>query len=79
MEDTALCTDKCAIISRSVQILVEMKLNQKTSANYYQVFIQMYMKLKLPGMVEPGDIMMVGDTFYVGKSSLVQTMKDLLK
>lgn len=69
MEDTALCTDKCAIISRpgAATRMDESKLEdfrEMLSSFYTNVF-----EIEAPGTVEPGDIMMVGDTFYVGKSA----------
>jgi dimethylargininase len=66
VEDTALLTKKCAIISnpgaptRKGEIL-EMKQVLKS---YYSAIE----KIENPGTVEPGDIMMVGDHFYIGLS-----------
>ena len=66
VEDTALLTKKCAIISnpgapsRKGEI-VEIKNILKT---YYSTIE----KIENPGTVEPGDIMMVGDHFYIGLS-----------
>ncbi len=66
VEDTALLTKKCAIIanpgasSRRGEIL-EMK---KILRSYYSTIE----KIEPPATVEPGDIMMVGDHFYVGLS-----------
>lgn len=66
VEDTALLTKKCAIISnpgapsRRGEI-GEMKQVLKT---YYSTIEE----IESPGTVEPGDIMMVGDHFYIGLS-----------
>ena len=66
VEDTALLTKKCAIISNPGAPsrkgeTVEMK---KVLKNYYSTIE----KIEPPGTVEPGDIMMVGDHFYIGLS-----------
>lgn len=66
VEDTALLTQKCAIItnpgakSREGEI-VEME-------NILQKFYTNIEKISSPGTVEAGDIIMVGDHFYVGLS-----------
>ena len=66
VEDTALLTKKCAIISnpgapsRKGEI-AEMK---KVLKSYYSVIE----KIETPGTIEPGDIMMVGNHFYIGLS-----------
>lgn len=66
VEDTALLTKKCAIISnpgaqsRKGEIL-EMK-------NFLKSYYSTIEKIENPGTVEPGDIMMVGDHFYIGLS-----------
>ena len=69
MEDTALCTDKCAIISRPG---ADTRRNETQLEDFRKLLSSFYSnvhEIKAPGMVEPGDIMMVGDTFYVGKSA----------
>lgn len=66
VEDAALVTKNCAIItnpgadSRKGEI-VEMK---KVLENYYTNIEE----VKAPGTVDAGDIMMVGDHFYIGLS-----------
>lgn len=66
VEDTALLTQKCAIISnpgaetRKGEVL-EMKNSLK---NFYSSIEY----IEEPGTAEPGDIMMVGDHFYIGLS-----------
>ena len=69
MEDTALCTDKCAIISRPG---AETRRDETQLEDFRKLLSSFYTnvhEIKAPGLVEPGDIMMVGDTFYVGKSA----------
>jgi dimethylargininase len=66
VEDTALLTKKCAIISnpgadsRKGEVL-QMKNSLKRFYSTIEEIID-------PGTVEPGDIMMVGDHFYIGLS-----------
>ncbi len=69
MEDTALCTDKCAIISRPG---AETRMDESKLEDFREMLSSFYTnvhEIEAPGTVEPGDIMMVGDTFYVGKSA----------
>ena len=66
VEDTALLTKKCAIISnpgapsRKGEI-IDMKQVLKSYFSTIEI-------IEPPGTLEPGDIMMVGDHFYVGLS-----------
>jgi dimethylargininase len=66
VEDTALLTKKCAVIanpgapSRKGEV-VEMK---KILQHYYSTIETIVQ----PGTLEPGDVMMVGDHFYIGLS-----------
>lgn len=66
VEDTALLTKKCAIItnpgasSRKGEV-VEMKRELKRFYSHIE-------GIETPGTVEAGDIMMVGDHFYIGLS-----------
>ncbi len=66
VEDTALLTKKCAIISnpgaptRKGEI-IEIK---QTLKNHYSTIEQ----IEEPGTLEPGDIMMVNEHFYIGLS-----------
>ncbi|MGX7349953.1 dimethylarginine dimethylaminohydrolase family protein [Dolosicoccus paucivorans] len=68
MEDTALCTDKCVIISRPGTDTRMKETQLEDFRNMIQSFYTNVHEIKAPGTVEPGDIMMVGDTFYVGRS-----------
>ncbi|SCL86027.1 dimethylarginine dimethylaminohydrolase family protein [Sporanaerobacter sp. PP17-6a] len=72
VEDVALCTKKCAIITRPGALSrrgeeVEMK-------EVLKKFYSDIEEIKEPGTVEAGDIMMVGDHFYIGLSA--RTNKD---
>ena len=66
VEDTALLTPHCAIItnpgalSRRGEIIGIKKVIKKYYTNIYEIH--------LPGTVEAGDIMMVGSHFYIGLS-----------
>ncbi|MCB0744518.1 MAG: N(G),N(G)-dimethylarginine dimethylaminohydrolase [Ignavibacteriae bacterium] len=72
VEDTALLTKKCAIISNpgAPTRKGEIKEMKQVLKSYYSKIE----KIKNPGTVEPGDIMMVGDHFYIGLSE--RTNKD---
>ena len=66
VEDTALLTHKCAIVtnpgalSRRGEVVEIKKVLKEHYCNIEEVH--------LPGMVEAGDIMMVGSDFYIGLS-----------
>lgn len=67
VEDTALLTSKCAIIANSGEPsrkgeVVDMKNVLK---NHYSVIEE----IKEPGTMEPGDVMMAGDHFFIGISN----------
>lgn len=69
MEDVALCTKHCVIISRP-----GAKSRQKESEleDFRKVLEKFYKNIeyiKEPGTLEPGDIAMVGDHFYIGISA----------
>ncbi|MCB0749674.1 MAG: N(G),N(G)-dimethylarginine dimethylaminohydrolase, partial [Ignavibacteriae bacterium] len=66
VEDTALLTKKCAIISNpgAPSRKGEIKEMKQVLKSYYSTIE----KIESPGTVEPGDIMMVGDHFYIGLS-----------
>ena len=66
VEDTALLTKKCAIISNpgAPTRKGEIKEMKQVLKSYYSTIE----KVESPGTVEPGDIMMVGDHFYIGLS-----------
>lgn len=85
MEDTALCTDKCAIISRPG---AETRRNETQLEDFRKMLKGFYgntlHEIKAPATVEPGDIMMVGDTFYIGKTARTndegfRQMKEILE
>lgn len=66
IEDTALLTKKCAIISNPGAPTRKGEIREM-----YQILKHHYSeitKIEDPGTVEPGDIMMVGDHFYIGLS-----------
>jgi dimethylargininase len=67
VEDVALCTRKCAIITSPGAVTrrgeqVEMK-------EVLKKFYKNIECIELPGTIEAGDIMMVGDHFYIGQSA----------
>lgn len=69
VEDVALCTKKCAIITRpgamsrrGESVLPDMK-------EALEKFFTNIESITEPGTVEAGDIMMVGDHFYIGESA----------
>ncbi len=66
VEDTALLTKKCAIISNpgAPSRKGEIQEMKNVLKSYYSTIE----KIENPGTVEPGDIMMVGDHFYIGLS-----------
>jgi dimethylargininase len=66
IEDVALCTKACAVITRPG---AESRRGETEKMN--QVLPKYYEKIEIisyPGTVEAGDIMMVGDHFYIGIS-----------
>lgn len=69
VEDTALVTSKCAIIDRpgAETRREEAKYMVDTLRKFYPEDKIEY--IKAPGTLECGDVMMVGDTFYVGLSA----------
>lgn len=69
MEDTALCTDKCVIISRPGADTRQKETQLEDFRELITSFYTNVHEIEAPGTVEPGDIMMVGDTFYVGESA----------
>ncbi|PAF51930.1 arginine deiminase family protein [Helicobacter sp. 13S00477-4] len=68
VEDVALCTKHCVIISRpgasTRQKEVELEDMQSTLKKFYQNIEY----IQSPGTVEPGDILMIGNHFYIGLS-----------
>ncbi|MBG9979902.1 dimethylarginine dimethylaminohydrolase family protein [Facklamia lactis] len=68
VEDVALCTKHCAIITRpgaeSRRLEAELPDMKEALSKFYDNIEQ----IKEPGTIEAGDIMMVGDHFYIGLS-----------
>ena len=69
MEDTAVLTRKCAIISNpgAASRNGEVKQMIPVIGRFYSEDRIEY--IKAPGTLEGGDVMMVGDHFYVGRSA----------
>lgn len=67
VEDVALCTRKCAIITNPGA--ASRNGEQKDMAKVLSKFYEHIEYIKNPGTVEAGDIMMVGDHFYIGLST----------
>lgn len=68
VEDPALCTKHCAIITRpgSDSRRGETEFIEPAVRKFYGDKIEY---IKAPGTLEAGDVMMVGDTFYIGLSA----------
>ena len=66
VEDTALLTKHCAIIARlgAPSRQGEEVTVRKILPDYFEKIES----VKAPGTIEPGDVMMVGDHFYIGLS-----------
>ena len=66
VEDTALLTPKCAIVANPGAPSRKGEVNQIKSIleGHYSVIEE----IEEPGTMEPGDIMMVGNHFYIGLS-----------
>ncbi|QNO14696.1 N(G),N(G)-dimethylarginine dimethylaminohydrolase [Alkalicella caledoniensis] len=67
VEDTALLTKKCAIITNPGA--ESRKGEEKEISEVLKDFYDNIEVIKNPGTVEGGDIMMVGDHFYIGLSA----------
>lgn len=66
VEDTAVLTKNCAIICR---IGVDSRSGEEPSVHEkVKDFYENIEEIKAPGTVDGGDVMMVGDYFYVGLS-----------
>jgi len=67
VEDVAVCTKKCAIITRpgAVTRTGEIAFIEDALRKFYTSIE----RIQEPGTLEGGDVMMVGDTFYVGRSA----------
>lgn len=68
VEDVVLCTPKCAIITRpgAESRRAETEIITDTIARFYPNKIE---TITAPGTVEAGDIMMVGNHYYIGLSA----------
>ena len=65
VEDMALCTPHCAIITNPGAVTRNQEIHQMIPAikEHYQ-----HIEYIRPGTIEAGDIMMVGDHYYIGLS-----------
>lgn len=66
VEDTALCTKHCAIITNPGAL--SRQGEEVAVADALKNFYTNIESITAPGTVEAGDIMMVGDHFYIGLS-----------
>lgn len=69
VEDTAVLTERCAVISNP-----GAPTRTRETEAMIPVIKQFYPEerieyIKAPGTMEGGDVMMVGDTFYIGRSA----------
>ena len=71
VEDTALCTHNCAIITNPGAITRQEEVIDM--AKHIVDFFTNVMCIEAPGTVEAGDIMMVGKHFYIGLSERTNT------
>jgi dimethylargininase len=69
VEDVVLCTRKCAIVTRPGALSRRDEILQKDMQEALEKFYKNIEYIKEPGTVEAGDIMMVGDHFYIGLSA----------
>ena len=69
VEDVALCTSKCAIVTCPGALSRRDEILQKDMQEALEKFYKNIEYIKEPGTVEAGDIMMVGDHFYIGLSA----------
>lgn len=69
VEDTALCTKYCAVITNpgAPTRKGEVQSMAETLKSFYPA--DKIFAITAPGTLEGGDVMMVGDTFYVGLSA----------
>lgn len=67
VEDAALCTPKCAILTRpgAASRLGETGLMAPVLRRYYRVVE----RIVEPGTLDAGDVMMVGDHYFIGRST----------
>lgn len=66
VEDTALLTPKCAIIMKPGK--KSRKGETEAIANLLQTYYSKIEEINSPGTIEGGDIMMVGNHYYIGLS-----------
>lgn len=69
VEDVALCTSKCAIITRPGALSRRKEAALPDMLEALKKFYDIIEYIEEPGTVEAGDIMMVGDHFYIGLSA----------
>ncbi|MGO2083497.1 dimethylarginine dimethylaminohydrolase family protein [Vagococcus sp.] len=69
VEDVALCTSKCAIITRPGALSRREEAALPDMLEALKRFYDTIEYIKEPGTIEAGDIMMVGDHFYIGESA----------
>jgi len=68
VEDTALCTPHCVIITRpgAESRRKEIEIIEESVMRFYPNHVE---RIVAPGTVEAGDIMMVGSHYYIGLSA----------
>ncbi len=69
VEDVALCTSMCAIITRPGAETRRAEAELSDMHDALNKFYDHVEQIEAPGTVEAGDIMMVGDHFYIGESA----------
>jgi len=69
VEDVALCTKKCAIITRPGALSRRGEAELPDMKAALEKFFKNIEVIKEPGTIEAGDIMMAGDHFYIGLSA----------
>lgn len=69
VEDVALCTSKCAIITRPGALSRREEAALPDMKEALSKFYEHIEYIVEPGTIEAGDIMMVGDHFYIGLSA----------
>lgn len=68
VEDVALCTKHCVIVTRPGALSRRKEVLQEDMQMALKGFFENIEYIKEPGTIEAGDIMMVGDHFYIGLS-----------
>jgi len=82
VEDVALCTPHCAIITRPGAESRRGEIHEMKEV--LKEFYKNIEQIQKPGTIEAGDIMMVGDHYYIGLSARTnqqgaEQMKSILK